>query len=282
LQAIPEDAAVIIKINDLEDVLQKIHKESGIWQELKNTSSFRHLAYQMQFLDSVLISLPDARQLLLNNPSYLSLHYAGKDKIGFLHVYRVPNSLSERKIHALISRFVENKGTVSERNYDGKMMFDVRLLHTDKINIFSYTIYRDLFMLSFSSLLLENALRQIDGDLSIADQEGFNQAFSTAGKNVNANLFLNFRNLPKSLSVGINNEYKAEIRSFNTFADWGELDANIMRDVFLLNGFILASDSGNCAASVFKHQSPQKITADEASSCRTGALRSRFSINMDI
>ena len=263
LRAIPVDASVIIKINDLEAVLQKIHKESGIWDELKNTSSFRRLAYQMQFLDSVLISLPDARQLLLNNPSYLSLHYAGKDKIGFLHVYRVPNNLSERKIHTLISRFVENKGTITERNYDGKKVFDVRLLNTERINNFTYAIYKDLFMLSFSSLLLEDALRQIDGDVSITDQEGFNQAFSTAGKNVNANLFLNFRNLPKSLSVGINNEYKAEIRSFNTFADWGELDANIMRDVFLLNGFILASDSGNCAASVFAHQSPQKITADE-------------------
>ena len=143
------DASVIIKINDLEAVLQKIHKESGIWNELKNTSSFRRLEYQMQFLDSVLISLPDARQLLLNNPSYLSLHYTGKDKIGFLHVYRVPNSLSERKIHALISRFVENKGTVTERNYDGKKVFDVRLLNTDRINNFSYTIYKDLVHAEF-------------------------------------------------------------------------------------------------------------------------------------
>ena len=49
----------------------------------------------------------------------------------------------------------------------------------------------------------------------------------------------------------------------HTFADWGELDVNIMSDVILLNGFILASDSGYCAASIFKHQSPQKITADE-------------------
>jgi hypothetical protein len=263
LRAIPVDASVIIKINDLEALLQKIHKESGIWNELKNTTSFRRLAYQMQFLDSVLISLPDARQLLLNNPSYLSLHYTGKDKIGFLHIYQVPNNLSERKIHALIFRFVENKGTITERNYDGKKVFDVRLLHTDRINNFSYAVYKNLFMLSFSSLLLEDALRQIDDDFTLNDQEGFKQAFSTAGKNVNANLFLNFRNLPKSLSVGINNDYKAEIRSFTAFADWGELDVNIMSDVLLLNGFILASDSGNCVASVFKHQSPQKITADE-------------------
>jgi hypothetical protein len=263
LQAIPVDASVIIKINDLEAVLQKIHKESGIWNELKNTSSFHRLEYQMQFLDSILVCLPDARQLLLANPSYLSLHYTGKDKIGFLHVYRVPNNLSERKIHAMISRFVENKGTLTERNYDGKKVVDVRLLNTERINNFSYTVYKDLFLLSFSSLLLEDALRQMDGDLTITDLVGFKQAFSTAGKNVNANLFLNFRNLPKSLSVGINNEYKAEIRAFTTFADWGELDVNIMSDVLLLNGFILASDSGTCAASIFKNQSPQKITADE-------------------
>ena len=63
--------------------------------------------------------------------------------------------------------------------------------------------------------------------------------------------------------MGIKNEYKAEVRSFTTFADWGELDVNILSDVLLLNGFILAPDSGYYAASIFQHQSPQKITADE-------------------
>jgi hypothetical protein len=263
LRAIPVDASVIIKINNLEAVLQKFHKECGIWNELKSTASFRRLEYQMLFLDSVLASLPDARQLLLNNPSYLSLHYTGKDKIGSFHVYQIPKSMSERKIHALISRFVENKGTVTQRSYDGKKVFDVRLLHTGRINNFSYAVYKDLFMLSFSSLLLEDALRQMDGDVSVVSLHGFDQAFSTAGKNVDANVFLNFRNLPKSLSAGINNEFKAEVRSFTTFANWGELDVNIMSDNLLLNGFIVASDSDYCAASIFKDQNPQKITADE-------------------
>ncbi len=263
LQAIPLDASAVLKINKLDDMLKKFHKESGIWNELKNVPSYQQLEFQMQFLDSVLRTTPEARQLLLNSPSYLSAHYTGKDKIGFLHVYEIPKNLSERKIHALISRFIFSKGTITERNYDGKKIFDVRLLNENKVKSFSYATIRNLFILSFSSLLLEDAMRQIEENTALTDQAGFNQAFLTAGKNVDANLFLNFKNMPKSFSVGIKNEYKAEVRSFTSFADWGEMDVNILSDVLLLNGFILAPDSGYYAASLFQQQSPQKITVDE-------------------
>jgi len=53
------------------------------------------------------------------------------------------------------------------------------------------------------------------------------------------------------------------VRSFTTFAEWGELDVNMLSDVVLLNGFIMTSDSGYYAASIFQHQNPQKITVDE-------------------
>ena len=263
LQAIPLDASAVLKINNFESLLKKFHKESGIWNELKQVPSYQRLEFQMQWLDSVITLVPEARQLLLNNPSYLSVHYTGKDKIGFLHVYKIPRNLSERKIHALVSRFVFSKGTITERNYDGKKIFDVRLLDESKVKSFSYVTVKNLFILSFSSLLLEDAVRQLEDELSLARQPGFSEAFITAGKNVDANLFLNFKNAPRSFSVAVKDEYKAEVRSFTTFADWGELDVNIMSDMLLLNGFILAPDSGYYAASLFQHQHPQKITADE-------------------
>ncbi len=263
LQAIPLDASAVLKINNFESLLKKVHKESSIWNELKNVPSYRRLEFQMQLLDSIIRAIPEARQLLLNNPSYLSAHYTGKDKIGFLHVYEIPRNLNDRKIHALVSRFVFNKGTITERNYDGKKIYDVRLLDESKVKSFSYATVKNLFILSFSSLLLEDAIRQLEDPLSLARQPGFNEAFVTAGKNVDANLFLNFKNTPRSFSVAVKNEFKAEVRSFTTFADWGELDVNILNDVMLLNGFILAPDSGHYAASLFQHQHPQKITADE-------------------
>ena len=81
LQAIPLDASAVLKINNLESMLKKFHKESGIWNEMKNVPSYRRLEIQMQLLDSVLRTIPETRQLLLHSPSYLSLHYSGKDKL---------------------------------------------------------------------------------------------------------------------------------------------------------------------------------------------------------
>lgn len=260
---IPVDAALIIQINNYEALLKKFYSQSGIWNELKNTELFTPLNNQFRFIDSVIRQVPEMKQLMTSSASYISFHYAGRDKISFLHIFEIPKGLSQRKINSIIADFVIRHGTTSERNYDGKKIYEIHLLGDNRMKGLGYCFLNNYLIISFSSLLLEDVIRQSDSNISIADQKGFTKALLTAGKNVDANVFVNFRHLPKSLSAAINNEYKAEVRAFTSFADWGELDVNLLKDVFLLNGFILTSDSNIYSTSIFNKQSPQKVTVDE-------------------
>jgi hypothetical protein len=260
---IPIDAALVIQINNYEALLKKFYYQSGIWNELRNASSFNSLNDQIRFLDSIMHNIPEMKRLLTSTTSYLSFHYTGRDKINFLHIFEIPKGLTSRKINSLIEEFVIRQGTISERNYDGKKLYEIRLLDANKTKGVGYCYVKNFFVISFSSLLLEDVIRQAESDITILNQKGFNKALLTAGKNVDANVFISFRNLPKCFSAAMNNEYKAEVRAYTSFAEWGELDVNLLKDVFLLNGFILTSDSGSYTASIFHKQNPQKITVDE-------------------
>ena len=84
LRLIPVDAAIIVQINNYEALLKKFYNQSGIWNELKNTALFTSLNDQLRFIDSIMHKVPEMKQLLTGTTSYLSFHYAGREKINFL------------------------------------------------------------------------------------------------------------------------------------------------------------------------------------------------------
>jgi hypothetical protein len=262
LKAIPLDAAFIIRINDFRSLMKNIQKDNKIWEELRKLSIFSRMDQQMGYLEFLNSNYPVARELLLNEPSYISAHYTGRGGVSFIYFYKLPKGLGERKINELISKLLINSGTITQRKYEGRIISDVRLLDEDAVRNFSYTVTDGLFILSFSSILLEDAIRQLDLPGSIVQQAGFKEVLSTAGKNVDANLFLNFKNLPKAVSTCINQKYKSKVRSYDYFASWAELDINIKENMVLLNGFTHFSDTANYTANLFVDQYPQKLYAD--------------------
>jgi hypothetical protein len=262
LKAVPLDAAFIVRINDFRSLMKDMQKENRIWEELRILPVFDRIDQKMGYLEFLNSKYPVARDLLLNESAYISAHLTGRGTVSFVHYYKLPRGVGERKINDLISKLLINYGTVSQRKYEGRTINDVRLLNQDVAGNFSYTVTDGLLILSCSSILVEDAIRQLDQPNSIVREAGFTEVLSTAGKNVDANLFLNFRNLPKAVSAAINQQFKSKIRSFDYFASWAELDINIKENMILLNGFTHFSDTVNFTANLFVDQYPQKINAD--------------------
>ena len=260
LKAITTDAGFIIQVNDL----QKIKKEfnnSSVWNELRRIGVFGKINGQLIFLDSLFKDNQDIRQVL-NNPFYISGHVTGSGNVNFLHITKVPANFSEKKIPELIKFLVVNSGTISSRKYEGRNIFDVKLLNQQKIGNFSFTISNGLFILSFSSILVEDAIRQYLNGESVLSDKTFIEAYNTAGKNVPANVFINFRYLPHLISSQINAKLRPQIRGYDNFASWAELDLNMNSDILLLNGFTVTDGASQQLLKLFRNQSPRRIAVD--------------------
>jgi hypothetical protein len=263
LKAIPVNASVIIKVNNFKALFEKISVNNSIWNEIHVVPGFNRIDRQLRFLDSLFRFVPEAGQLLQYPPSFISAHFTGKDRISLLHVFQLPPRYHEKKIVDLISKLVVSSGTVKIRNYEGIDIHEVVLLSKASVNNFSFAVYHDILMISFSTIVLEDAIRQLITGESVTSLSGFEKMYATAGKNVDANVFINFQQFPRSLSVLVKSDFKSEVRSFKNFAGWAELDINLLPDMLLMNGFVNPSDSISSIASLLLRQVPQRIMVDE-------------------
>ncbi len=272
LKAIPVNASFIIKINDFQDFHRSITMNNALWNEFLSIAEIRRMDHQLRFLDSLYLSAPEVKQVLDNTPFFISAHLTGKDRIGLMHVLSLSQRQQAKKITDLISNSVVRSGTIKVRNYEGNDIHEVALLNEKQVGNFSFAFYQDILMVSFSTILLEDAIRQlISGESLVADPE-FQRLYEMAGKNVDANVFVNFKESPRSFSILVKSDFKSEVRSVKNFAGWAELDVNLLSDMLLMNGFVSPPDSLSSLSHVFLSQSPQRVTADEMLPASTAAL----------
>lgn len=263
LKAIPIDAAMIIQVNDFKALSAKITGNNAMWHELRALPGLEKLDGQLRFLDSLFQHVPEASVVLQQAPSFLSAHFTGKDRISLIHFFQLPSQQHEKKISDLIKGLVVNSGTIKSREYENTLIHEVVLLQDNKTKNFSFSAYRNILMISFSSILLEDAIRQLAAESSLLSLKGFPEIYATAGKNVDANVFINFQHFPKSLSTFFRSDFRAEVRTARNFAGWAELDVNLLSDMLLMNGFVHPPDSVSSFATLLINQAPQRVTADE-------------------
>ncbi len=277
LKAVPNNAMVIIRVNDFNALFEKTSVNNLIWNELKVIPGFDKLDRQLHFLDSIMQSVPEAESILNNPPSFISAHITGKDRISLLHVLKLPPGYGENSVNTLITGLVGNSANIATRDYEGITIHEIVFKKTSGLDNFLWAASRNILMVSFSPIILEDAIRQVNSDESPVNLKGFPEIYATAGKNVDANVFVNFSRFPLGIATFTTPDFKGKARSAKNFAQWAGMDLNLLSDMLLMNGFVIPPDSVPSLATLFVNQSPQKITADKI---LPGSVASFISISM--
>jgi hypothetical protein len=274
LKAVPVNAMLVVKVNSFTRLYEKTALNSQIWRELKQIPGFDRIDMQFRFLDSLLRTVPEVEKILSNPPSFISAHTVGKDRISILHTLQLPQGYGEISVNTLITKLVGDKGTISTRPYEGVTVHEISLNGNGKKDEFLWAVSRNILMISFSPIVLEDAIRQLGSDESIASLKGFQEIYATAGKNVDANVFINFDRFPLGLATLVTSDMKSLARSSSHFARWAGMDLNMLSDMLLMNGFIQPPDSATSLAGLFVNQDPRKITVDKILPASTAAFLS--------
>lgn len=262
LNAIPHDASMIIKIRGSFNSIRPILDENKIWNEILAFPSVKRLNNYFLKLDSLLSDNRQIAEILKKNELTLSFHKSGKDKISYIVYIPLLSRNNEKEIDDVIVMNMNGKANITRRKYEGTKIQDITFSEKSSLD-FSYGFSHGLFILSPSGILLEESIRQLDQQNNTVLESGFLKVSETAGQNVEANIFINYRIFPHMLSMLLNEKYKNNLEEFTYFADWGELDASIREDVILLNGFTTTDKSTDDWLNIFLNQQPQKIEIEK-------------------
>ncbi len=271
IYGVPIDAVYIIQSNNFNECLRKIEHESDMWTELLNIPAIYKYNTQLNFLDSLFRLNQKAKNLIKNKACLISSHFTSDDKIDYLFLVSMPESVTIEEISEFINSLINGKAAVRQRKYNNIDIYDVRF-NGKKEYDFSYALYKGIFLMSFYPILLETSVRQLDTEISLMSDKGFKKIIKTAGQNVDANVYINFKELPRLLTIHGNKLYKNDYAAFKHYACWTELDVNLKKDGVLLNGFTYTNDSSSNYLNVFLNQSAQTFSIPEILPGNTSAF----------
>jgi signal peptidase I len=252
--AVPQNAALILQEKNFNAVYTKIASTNIMWEELvQNTTSAKEMNLKMAFLDS-LLQLPSLKNVVQKKSILASMHLSGANNFDFIFYLSIPTNITEVELLQKIKTITN--ANPETRAYDG---VNIHTIIDNKKKKLAFSCYKNILSFSYSTVLIEDVIRQLNTDNSLLNNPNFSQVFNTSGEAIDGNLYINNSYFPKILGQYVNSDSKKSLQQFEHYANWTELDMSIKSNSIMFNGFTHSSDSSNNFLNLFKNQDPQSI-----------------------
>jgi len=91
----------------------------------------------------------------------------------------------------------------------------------------------------------------------------YTKVASTAGKNVQGNIYINYKSFPKLLSTLVNDKYSYDVSEFSNYSNWTEFDLNVNTSSISMNGFSFSDKISDNLLNALDNQSPESFTVSD-------------------
>lgn len=256
INAIPVDAAIIFESKQSKNTWKKLSQTNIMWEELLGTEIISKINRQGTYFDSILQSAPEISQLLDEHSIYISLHSIGKNNFDLLYTYSLPNLTYKSSIEDYIKEkihFIKVPLVTSE--FEGEA---TNTIATNKTGHFYYAIVNGVLTMSVNQQLIQTSIHQIKSGISLNNDKNFNKVIRTAGKNVDANIYINYEKISELTAPLLFPSTEKTFSVLSNFADCSSWDISIKPNALMLSGFTSANDSSKRFLSLFNKQKPQE------------------------
>lgn len=256
VKAVPSDAALFVQGNGVRSVFTSVRADNPIWNELLALPSLERFDSLLLLLDSLAIRFPVIESFYKDQACVMAVFPTGREKAEFLLVTAVPDKSLRKNLEGLLQSLTDTL-KVNKRPYEDTEIYQTTFRLHGHTARYHFAFSHGLFLLGSSPVLTERAIRHLMLGESLNESFSFRQVASTAGKNVDANLFINLGRLPSLLSVILSDEYRKKINEIPILGEWAELDLNVKEEAILFNGFAASNDSLPQLLNLFRGQNPQ-------------------------
>ena len=257
MNAVPRNAALIVESEDLRPIWHELSNTNLIWQDLNQAQNFRLIDRSALLLDSLLDHDDTLANLVNNHRILVSAHPSGARKYNFLFTTALPFGAEPADVAQHIHRLLPKGTDFSQKDYDNVVIYTAQFTKDYTIH---FAFPKDIMVLSFSPILVEDAIRQTKSGISLAGSGEIKQLRSTTNVNSDAEVYVNLQNLSKLLAPQLSDEAQ-NTQFFKTpLSSWAAYDFYLKPNAILLTGFALRSDSMENFLSAFDHQKPGPIT----------------------
>ncbi len=268
INAIPTNATIIFESKQSRNVWKKLSQTNIMWEELISTETFSKMNATARYVDSMVNLNIEMTELLDNHSVLISAHVSSDNSFDLLYIYSLPNITHQSSIEEFF-KTINNKTLPVLVDYAG---VNIGTIHPKEKPELNFAFLNGTLMMSAKRSLVEESIRQLKSGTSLAKDKYFSKVLSSAGKNVDANVYINYKNFPKLLNHFSSKETTTQTSSLARFADCSGWDITIKPNALMLSGFTQANDSTNTFLSLFSKQKPREIELTKIIPSKTALL----------
>ncbi len=259
--AIPGNTALIIQLNKAGNLLEELNRSNLLWKAMSRFPGINMVKNELHYVDSTSRKNEKINKIFQQYNILVSITLSGRNNFGALYLASVSGRDPESYILEFINDMNSGKAILTETPYSTTTLH--RIQSGGNRDAFYFAVLKGVFMGSFHADLVKRAIDRLSLNTPMGTSAGFRKVQATAGKKVDANIYVNYRFFSLVLSKIAHEETLPDLLKFSNFADWSELDLIIKKDELLFNGITVASDSNLQFLALFTDQKPQKkeITA---------------------
>ena len=259
LDAVPEKAAFVIRINNPVSLFEDLDRSNLIWKEIVTWPGVDRLRNDLRVLDSLSQTDKTMRRLVKDNPVYITLSPTGRGEFGLMYLGSAGNELKPPLIGEFLEAHYPGKSSVILTPYSST---EILRFQPDgaKEPVF-ISVSKGVFLMSRYANLVKKAIDRLSLNYIPGSVTGFRTIEATAGKRSDANIFINIPYLSLSVWKLASEDKKRDLVRLARYADWCGLDVIIRKDELLFNGYTICSDSNYYTLALHVPQSPQPIDA---------------------
>lgn len=253
MDAIPQSSTLFVEVQSLDHFYHQLDQNS-LWNNLLKIQRFENFGTKLRQFDSLLHLKVGNNNILAEQKAILSVH-PGQDKINLLLTINLSGNLKKKFLRGILNQIYGESFTSLKTTVDGVAIN--KLVFNQHEKSFSYFTLGGLFVGSTSHELVVESLNELKNKSDFKTSSSFLEVSKTAGKKVDANIYLNYRQFPSFLNLLCDGASSNQKLFFSNLADWSGLDLILKKDEILLSGFTKAVDSTHKFIQLFKGQDPQ-------------------------
>ena len=260
-QAVPFQSVWVMDIKKPSELFRTMSQTNIIYQDLIDANLLGSLHQDAQLLDSIVSNNAETFLALSNTSIVLSLSPSGANNYDYLFSIKLPNSLNEEIVITLLGSNFFQAIPDTGRAYDGAEI--ITLVSNNGQSRYYASNHKGYTIFSPSPMLVEDAIRQLNSDVSIKSNPEFNRVYQTAGDKRALNFFVNSGRLQEFFKTRIDKNHAGGFDNLKDFSGWTALDFLIKPNNLLLNGFSYSNDSTTNFLGVFQGQkegSPEALS----------------------
>jgi hypothetical protein len=254
--AVPGNTAIIIQLNKAGNLLEELNRSNLLWKALSRFPGINVVRNELHYVDSSSHKNEKISKIFQQYNILVSITLSGRNNFGALYLASVGGRDPESYILDFINEINAGKAILSETPYSTTKLH--RIQSGGSREAFYFAVLKGVFMGSFHADLVKRAVDRLSLNTPMATSAGFRKVQATAGKKVDANIYINYRFFSLVLSKLTREENLPDLLKFSNFAEWSGFDLIIKKDELLFNGVTVATDSNQQFLSLFADQKPQK------------------------